>query len=131
MLTYALMGILVLWLALSTLWGIKYDPDKNSFMSIGDTLFLRGFWCIIVVLVHVPADYHNRIQDMRQHRRGHIPERVGVGDRGHLRGFKLQRPDIARKRPKRRRRGSHNPAAGGSGPGCIVVVSIVTDFVTS
>ena len=64
MLTYALMGILVLWLALSTLWGIKYDPDKNSFMSIGDTLFLRGFWCIIVVLVHVPADYHNRIQDM-------------------------------------------------------------------
>jgi len=64
MLTYALMGILVLWLALSSLWGIKFDSNKNSFMSIEDTVFLRGFWCIIVVLVHVPADYHNRIQDM-------------------------------------------------------------------
>ena len=64
MLTYALMGILVLWLAMSSLWGIRFDPNKNSFMSIEDTLFLRGFWCVIVVLVHVPAAYQNRIQDM-------------------------------------------------------------------
>ena len=64
MLTYVLIGILVLALAAATLWGAKYDPDKNSFMSIEDTTFLRGFWCIIVVLVHVPAAYQNRIQDM-------------------------------------------------------------------
>ena len=64
MLTYALMGILVLWLALSSLWGIKFDSNKNSFMSIEDTIFLRGFWCIIVVLVHVRVDYQNPIQDM-------------------------------------------------------------------
>lgn len=64
MLSYILMGILVLALAGITLWGIRYDPDKNSFMSIEDTTFLRGFWCIIVVLVHVPAAYQNRIQDM-------------------------------------------------------------------
>ena len=64
MLTYVLMGLLVLGLAITTLWGIKYQPDKNSFMTIEDTTFLRGFWCIIVVLVHVPAMFQNRIQDM-------------------------------------------------------------------
>ncbi len=64
MLTYVLMGVLVLALAGTTLWGIKYDPNKNSFMSIEDTTFLRGFWCIIVFLVHVPVAYQNRIQDM-------------------------------------------------------------------
>lgn len=58
------MGLLVLGIAFSTLWGVRYDSDKNSFMSIEDTTFLRGFWCIIVVLVHVPAAYQNRIQDM-------------------------------------------------------------------
>lgn len=61
MITYALMGVLVLALAATTLWGVKYNPDKNSFMSVEDTTFLRGFWCIIVVLVHVPATYQNRI----------------------------------------------------------------------
>ena len=64
MLTYILMGILVLAIAAVTLWGTKYDPNRDSFMSIEDTTFLRGFWCIIVVLVHVPAAYQNRIQDM-------------------------------------------------------------------
>lgn len=64
MLTYILMGLLVLCIAITTLWGVKYDPDKNSFMSIEDTTFLRGFWCIIVVLVHIPKAYQNPIQDM-------------------------------------------------------------------
>lgn len=64
MMTYLLMGLLVLGIAFFTLWGVKYVPDKNGFMSIEDTTFLRGFWCIIVVLVHIPAAYQNRIQDM-------------------------------------------------------------------
>ena len=64
MLTYVLMSLLVLALGATTLWGVKYDPKKNSFMSIEDTTFLRGFWCIIVVLVHIPAAYQNRIQEM-------------------------------------------------------------------
>lgn len=62
--TYAFMGLLVLCIAVSTLWGMKYSPNKNSFMTMDDASFLRGFWCIIVVLVHVPVDYQNRIQDM-------------------------------------------------------------------
>lgn len=64
MMTYILMGLLVLGIAFSTMWGIEYDADKCGFMSIEDTTFLRGFWCIIVVLVHVPATYQNWVQDM-------------------------------------------------------------------
>ena len=64
MLTYTLMGILALGIAVSSLWGVKYDSNKSSFMSITDTSFLRGFWCIIVVLVHVPSEYQNPVQDM-------------------------------------------------------------------
>ena len=64
MLTNVFMGVLVLALAVATLWKIQYKPEKNSFMSFDDTSFLRGFWCIIVVLVHVPAEYQNSIQDM-------------------------------------------------------------------
>lgn len=64
MITYIFMDLVVLGIAFSTLWGVKYDPDKSSFMSLEDTTFLRGLWCIIVVLVHVPAAYQNRIQDM-------------------------------------------------------------------
>lgn len=64
MLTYAIMGIFIISLALSVIYGIKFDKGKDSFMSIDDSKFLRGFWCIIVVLVHIPATYQNRIQDM-------------------------------------------------------------------
>lgn len=62
--TYVTMGLLVLGIAIATLCGVKYEPNKDGFMSIGDTAFLRGFWCIIVVLVHVPEAYQNRVQDM-------------------------------------------------------------------
>ena len=63
MMTYLFMGLLVAAMALLFLWGLKKDPNKDSFMSMEDTSFLRGFWCIIVVLVHVPAAYQNTIQD--------------------------------------------------------------------
>jgi peptidoglycan/LPS O-acetylase OafA/YrhL len=64
MMTAGLMTLLVLGIALSALWGAKYDPERNSFMSVEDSTFLRGLWCIIVVLVHIPKAYQNRIQDM-------------------------------------------------------------------
>ena len=64
MLTYAMMIILILVIAASALFGIKVDKDKDSFMSIDDTTFLRGIWCIIIVLVHIPVAYQNSLQDM-------------------------------------------------------------------
>lgn len=62
--TYAFMIVLVTFIVVSAVYGIQIDKAKDSFMSLNDTNFLRGFWCIIVVLVHIPADYQNRIQDM-------------------------------------------------------------------
>ena len=61
--TYLLMGILVLGLAALTLCGITVDRGKKEIMGLGDTEVLRGLWCIIILLVHVPAPYQNRIQD--------------------------------------------------------------------
>ena len=69
MLTYALMFALVIFIAVSTLYGIRFDKEKDSFMSINDSNFLRGFWCIIVVLVHIPVVYQNSIQDICIYRR--------------------------------------------------------------
>lgn len=64
MITNVLMAFLVLGIAFSILWKARFDNNKNSFMTVEDSKFLRGFWCIIVVLVHIPLAYQNRIQDM-------------------------------------------------------------------
>ena len=64
MITLILMGIILLAIAASTLVGMHVDQEKDSFMSLSDSAFLRGFWCIIVMLVHVPAAYQNPLQDM-------------------------------------------------------------------
>ena len=64
LITYTLMLALIISIAASSLCGIKFDKDKDSIMSLNDTNFLRGFWSIIVVLVHIPAAYQNRLQDM-------------------------------------------------------------------
>lgn len=58
------MSVLLLTIVFSVLWKAELDCNKNSFMSMEDTKFLRGFWCLIVVLVHVPSMYQNTIQDM-------------------------------------------------------------------
>lgn len=64
MFTYALMLVLVLCIVATTIFGVKIDKNKDSFMSISDTTFLRGFWCIIVILVHIPTAYHNLLQNI-------------------------------------------------------------------
>lgn len=62
--TILIMLLLALGIMASVLVGAKRDDGKDSFMSIDDAMFLRGFWCLIVVMVHVPKAYQNRIQDM-------------------------------------------------------------------
>ncbi len=44
--------------------GAKYEPDRENFFDVQDSAALRGLFCIIVILVHVPVEYQNRIQDM-------------------------------------------------------------------
>lgn len=38
--------------------------DTSHFFNLTNTTAMRGFWCIIVILVHIPAVYQNRIQDL-------------------------------------------------------------------
>lgn len=59
-----LMILLIIVLMIITLLGLKIDMQKNTFMDSSDTIFFRGFWCIVIVLVHVPDLYQNRIQDI-------------------------------------------------------------------
>lgn len=64
MLTNLLMVLLITAMIVCTLYGMQYDSEKNTFFSIPDTVFFRSFWCVIVILVHVPASYQNKMQDM-------------------------------------------------------------------
>ena len=62
--TYFFMGIVLLGMAALVLYGARYDSSKASFLSLEDSVFLRGFWCLVVVITHVTEPYQNRIQDM-------------------------------------------------------------------
>lgn len=44
MLTYALMGLLVVGLTITTLWGVKYQPEKDSFDSYKSRVEFWGFY---------------------------------------------------------------------------------------
>ena len=64
MLTNLIMVGILLFLAGLLLAGAKYSPDGAHFFDRENSGAMRGFWCLIVVLVHVPAGYQNRLQDM-------------------------------------------------------------------
>ena len=64
MLTNLIMAGIALFLAGQLLIGAKFGPDGGSFFDRDNSGALRGFWCLIIVLVHVPAAYQNRLQDM-------------------------------------------------------------------
>lgn len=64
MITYAIMGAILLLLAFLLLYKAEYTEDTNHFFDLTNTTAMRGFWCLIVILVHIPAAYQNRIQDM-------------------------------------------------------------------
>lgn len=64
MLTNLIMVGILLFLAGLLLAGAKFRPDGARFFDRENSGAMRGFWCLIVVLVHVPAGYQNRLQDM-------------------------------------------------------------------
>ncbi len=64
MLNYIIMGLILLFLGFDILYGAKIEADNNNFFDTKNAQAMRGFWCIIVILVHIPALYQNRIQDM-------------------------------------------------------------------
>lgn len=63
MLTNLIMIGLVLFLVSILIVGSKKQED-NHFFDKENTNALRGFWCLIVVLIHIPLLYQNKIQDI-------------------------------------------------------------------
>ena len=63
MLTLAIMGVIALGLALLLILRDQKGRER-AFFDVESTNSLRGFWCIIILLVHVPADYQNTVQDL-------------------------------------------------------------------
>lgn len=62
--TYIIMSAIVLFLICELVVGAKYQLESGHFFDLDNTNAMRGFWCIIVILVHIPAAYQNPIQDM-------------------------------------------------------------------
>ena len=62
MLTYVTMFLLVAFLAFLVLYRDE-NGKGTTFFDIESTNCMRGFWCIIVLLVHIPEVYQNPIQD--------------------------------------------------------------------
>ena len=62
---FAIMLFIVAAMGISVLYKAQYCPEGNrNFFDINNTKAMRGLWCLIVVLVHTPAQYRNNIQDM-------------------------------------------------------------------
>lgn len=64
MLTNLIMTGIALSLGGMLLAGAKYRPDGGHFFDRENSGAMRGFWCLIIVLVHVPGAYQNGLQDM-------------------------------------------------------------------
>lgn len=62
--TNLIMAGIILFLAGLLLAGAGFRPDGAHFFDRENAGALRGFWCLIIVLVHVPPAYQNRLQDM-------------------------------------------------------------------
>lgn len=62
MITLVSMGLLLAFLGLVVLY-VDSKAKTSEFFDINVTNCMRGFWCIIVLLVHIPAEYQNFIQD--------------------------------------------------------------------
>lgn len=65
MIDYGIMGGIIIFLIFILVFKSKYIPNANdNFFDINNSKAIRGFWCLVVILVHIPQDYQNKIQDM-------------------------------------------------------------------
>lgn len=60
-----LTSALFLMLLFCVVWKARVHPGgNNAFFDKENSNALRGLWCIIVILVHIPAQYGNALQNM-------------------------------------------------------------------
>ncbi len=53
-----------MFLAFVLLYKAEYATGSTHLFNKQNSTAMWGFWCLIVILVHIPAAYQNRIQDM-------------------------------------------------------------------
>ena len=63
MISNLIMIFLLFLLTLTVLIGIKPINDSNDILPIEESNIFRGIWAIIIIMVHVPQEYYNFIQD--------------------------------------------------------------------
>ena len=62
---YIIMFGILAFLAFMLMFKAEYMPNGNgAFFDRHNSKAMRGFWSIIVILVHIPQPYQNTIQDM-------------------------------------------------------------------
>ncbi|WP_051192300.1 acyltransferase family protein [Butyrivibrio sp. VCB2001] len=64
MISFICMAAIVLFLLFLVLNKVKLEKSNDDFFGVADTTAMRGLWCLIIVLVHIPIAYQNQIQDM-------------------------------------------------------------------
>lgn len=64
MVTYLCMGLIALFLAVMALYKAKMVDENREYFGIQSTTAMRAFWCMIIILIHVPSAYGNPIQNM-------------------------------------------------------------------
>ncbi len=64
MITYVCMTIILIFLAFIVLYKAEIKEVNDEFFGVLNTTAMRGFWCLVIILVHISPDYQNRIQDM-------------------------------------------------------------------
>lgn len=64
MVDYLIMFAVLIFLAFDLLFKVKRKETTTHFFDLDNTIALRGFCCIVVVIGHTPSAYQNRIQDL-------------------------------------------------------------------
>lgn len=65
MIDFVIMGIILLFLILLPAYKAEYIPDGNeNFFDSDTSKAMRGFWSLIVIMVHIPNPYQNIIQEL-------------------------------------------------------------------
>ena len=57
-----ILSIMPLFLCIVLLGKVHFEDDKVTVFGLDDCKIMRGFWCIVVLLVHVPVRHSNMIQ---------------------------------------------------------------------
>ena len=60
----AITALLLVTVAALFLYGVKADREGTFFMSKDFTTTMKGLAAIVVVFVHFPTEYQNKLQDL-------------------------------------------------------------------